>query len=336
MAHKVHSLFKDASILITGGTGSLGRKLVERFISDFSLEPHRLVVFSRDEAKQYQMKKSLKDKVRRGLLEFKIGDIRNSDSVLDALRGVDIVINAAALKQVPSCEYYPMEAVQTNIVGASNIVNAIANHNPAVEIVVGLSTDKACKPVNTMGMTKAVQERIFIEGNLKAPQTKFICTRYGNVISSRGSVVPLFQEQVEAGKPFTITSMDMTRFLMSLDNAVDTIFDAIVEAKRGETFVPKVRSAKVVDIAKAVAMGHKSWNGHHLVELVGIRPGEKVHEVLVSEEECGRTEISGAYYVIKPALPELREDLKWGLLKEVSSEDCLMKLEEIRSMLRWT
>src|SRR5208283_3305 len=186
------------------------------------------------------------------LLEFRIGDVRDFHSVATALQGVDIVFNTAALKQVPSCEYFPYEAVQTNILGPENIVRAIQEQCLPIETVIGISTDKACKPVNVMGMTKAIQERVFIAANITVPWTRFICVRYGNVLASRGSVIPLFHEQIKNGGPVTITTEDMTRFLLPLERAVDTILAAIESADPGETFVPKVPAARIVDVAKAL------------------------------------------------------------------------------------
>ena len=202
-------------ILVTGGTGSLGRALIKRLLGGEMGMPARIVVFSRDEAKQYEMRVEWKQRQHatediaydnfEGLLEFRIGDIRDYSSVLEVVRGIDVVFNAAALKQVPSCEYFPYEAVLTNVVGAHNLTRAIKENQTPVELVVGISPDKACKPINVMGMTKAIQERIFIEANLGAPDTSFIWVRYGNVMASRGSVVPLFKEQICHGGPVTIT-----------------------------------------------------------------------------------------------------------------------------------
>jgi UDP-glucose 4-epimerase len=241
------------------------------------------------------------------------------------------VFNAAALKQVPSCEYFPFEAVQTNIIGAQNIVQAIRDTDSKVETVVGISTDKACKPINVMGMTKALQERILLEANRELPQTRFMCVRYGNVIASRGSIVPLFVEQAKAGQIMTVTMPEMTRFLLSLDRAVDTVFAAISTGNRGETFVPKVPSANIVDLAKAIA-------GRDDVEIrfTGIRPGEKIHEIMVSEEECFRTVERGDYYVIMPVLPELRESVKieqQALDGEYSSKDDNLAIPDLRELL---
>jgi UDP-glucose 4-epimerase len=243
-------LFENKIVVITGGTGSLGKVLTHRLLTGSAGTPKKIIIFSRDEAKQhfmrveYQHKKKVTDEVIYNnfeqLLEFRIGDVRDYHSVCSVLKNADIVINAAALKQVPSCEYFPFEAVQTNINGAENIVRVIRENNLPIETVVGVSTDKACKPVNVMGMTKAIQERVFIAANLTVPGTRFICVRYGNVLASRGSVIPLFHEQIKNGGPVTITTMDMTRFLLPLERAVDTIFAAMETAAPGETFVPRV------------------------------------------------------------------------------------------------
>ena len=300
-------------ILVTGGTGSLGKLLVRRLLGGEMGEPERIVVFSRDEAKQHEMRldylhrRVSTDEVvyanfqRR--LAFRIGDVRDPAAVTSALREVDVVFNAAALKQVPTCEYFPFEAVQTNIAGPENIVRTIEQQDLPVELVVGISTDKACKPVNVMGMTKALQERVFIQANMRAPRTRFVCVRYGNVLASRGSVIPLFFDQIRTGGPVTITTPEMTRFLLSLNDSVDLIFAALMEARPGETYVPRVPSARVVDIASAM-IGDR----HIRTEIVGIRPGEKVHEVLVSEEEAPRTIERGDYFAIQPMLPELATD----------------------------
>ena len=327
-------------IVITGGTGSLGQVLIRRLLSGEMGQPSKIIVFSRDEAKQHNMrveymqKKAVTDEVIyrnfQQLLEFRIGDVRDFHSVSSCLRNVDVVFNAAALKQVPTCEYFPFEAVQTNIEGSQNIVRAIRELNLPVEMVVGISTDKACKPVNVMGMTKAIQERLFIRANLDCPNTRFICVRYGNVLASRGSVIPLFHEQIRQGGPITITTNDMTRFLLSLDQAVDTIFAAIKDGYRGETYIPNVPSAKMTDLAK-VMIGDRPIK----TEITGIRPGEKTHEILVSEEEAYRTIPRNGYYVILPILPELRRNDAENnyLSKEYSSADYLMSEQDLQSLL---
>lgn len=329
------------SIVVTGGTGSLGKVLVRRLLSGEIGLPKQITVFSRDEAKQHSMRlafqhlRTATDEVIyhnfEQLLQFHIGDVRDLHSVSTVLRDADVVFNAAALKQVPSCEYFPFEAVQTNIIGAENIIRVVREHRLPVETVVGISTDKACKPVNVMGMTKAVQERLFVRANLDCDSARFICVRYGNVLSSRGSVLPLFHEQIRRGGPVTITTTDMTRFLLSLEQAVDTIFAAVREARRGETYIPRVPSARVTDVA-AVLVGDQP------VETIvtGIRPGEKVHEILVSEEEAHRTVERGSYYVIQPMLPELRstEQAKGALDKEYSSADNVMNKAQVAELLK--
>ena len=299
-------------ILVTGGTGSLGQVVVRRLLTGEMGRPAKVTVFSRDEAKQHYMRlsylhrKAATDEIIyrnfQELLSFRIGDVRDPAAVLRAVREADVVIHAAALKQVPTCEYFPFEAVQTNIIGPHNVVRAIAENDTPVEVVAGISTDKACKPINVMGMTKAVQERIFIEANMDCPRTRFVCVRYGNVIASRGSVVPLFLDQIASGGPVTVTLKEMTRFLLSLDRAVDTVFAAIQSALPGETYVPRVPAARVLDIAEALIDGRDIP-----ITYTGIRPGEKIHEIMVSEEECYRTIERGDYYVIRPMLPELRQ-----------------------------
>lgn len=328
-------------ILVTGGTGSLGQTLVKRILTGEAGRPAQITVFSRDEAKQHYMRleflhrEAATDDViyqnSKDLLNFRIGDVRDYPALVASMREADIVFNAAALKQVPSCEYFPMEAVQTNIIGAANIVRAVRENDLPVERVIGISTDKACKPINVMGMTKAVQERVLIEANRDCPNVKFNCVRYGNVIASRGSIVPLFVDQVKNDQPITITLPEMTRFLLSLDRAVDTVFEAVKTTGRGETFVPKVACAKITDVA-TVLMGDKKLP----IVYTGIRPGEKVHEIMVSEEECFRTVERGDYYVILPVLPELRGDGDFvqALETEYSSKDNNLSVDKLRELLR--
>jgi FlaA1/EpsC-like NDP-sugar epimerase len=328
-------------ILITGGTGSLGKVLVRRLLSGEMGVPRKVIILSRDESKQHSMrveymrKASPTDEVIyenfRNLLEFRIGDVRDYHSLASVLTEVDIVFNAAALKQVPTCEYFPYQAVLTNILGPENIVRAIEELRPPVETVVGISTDKACKPVNVMGMTKAIQERVFIKANLRCPETRFVCVRYGNVLASRGSVVPLFHEQIKNGGPVTITTPDMTRFLLSLDEAVDTVFAAMREGRRGETYIPRVPSARVTDVA-AVLIGDRKIE----TQITGIRPGEKVHEILVSEEECHRTVERGRYYAIESILPEIRESVRLvpALAGEYSSATDVMDRAALTALMQ--
>ncbi len=328
-------------VLVTGGTGSLGRALVRRLWTGEMGHPEKVTIFSRDETKQHYMRlryaqkqvatEEIIYKGSQGRLAFKIGDVRDYASVASAVREVDVIFNAAALKQVPTCEYFPSEAVATNVLGPRNIVRAIRETGAKVETVVGISTDKACKPINVMGMTKAIQERIFLVANLECPQTRFICVRYGNVLNSRGSVVPLFQDQIKHGGPVTITLKEMTRFLLTLDQAVDTIFAAVRHALPGESYVPKVPSARMIDLARMLIGKAKVP-----ITYTGIRPGEKIHEILVSEEECHRTIERDGYFVIEPILPELRRaDIENpALTDEYSSSDALLHGEELEKVVR--
>jgi UDP-glucose 4-epimerase len=298
------------------------------------------VIFSRDEAKQHFMRvaystvKSPTDEVIydnfRRLLTFRIGDVRDYASLCGALRDTDIVINAAALKQVPSCEYFVNEACLTNVTGAGNIVRAIEENRLPVETVVGVTTDKACLPVNAMGMTKALQERMFIAGNIPCPDTRFICARYGNVLASRGSVIPLFHEQIAAGGPVTITTPDMTRFLLPLSYAVTTIATAIKLGYPGETFIPKIPAALITDVAKAL-IGDRSVE----TTIIGIRPGEKIHELMISPEEGFRAYDRGDFYAIAPMLPELqRKESAPPRGSAYGSNDSVMTYEETEALLR--
>ena len=335
------SPLKDKRILVTGGTGSLGKVLLKRLLSGEMGIPGKILIFSRDEAKQwalrmeYQQRRAATEEIiyrnAEDLLEFHIGDVRDYHSVSAVLQGVDVVFNTAALKQVPACEYFPYQAVMTNVVGAENIVRAIQEFHLPVETVVGISTDKACKPVNVMGMTKALQERVFIQANLRCPGTRFVCVRYGNVLASRGSVIPLFHEQIRNGGPVTITTPEMTRFLLNLDRAVDVIFAAVTDGQRGETYIPRVPAARMIDIAK-VLIGDRDVK----IDIIGIRPGEKIHEILVSEEKCSRTVDRGEHYAILPVLPELRqlEPYEVALTGEYSSADDVTDLKGVEEMLR--
>lgn len=333
-------MFQGKTILVTGGTGSMGKTFVKRVLSGEHGIPKKVIVFSRDEGKQHYMRLDyLHKKVStdetvynnfKNVLEFRIGDVRDYPSVCSAMRGVDIVINAAALKQVPACEYFPYQAVLTNIIGAENIVRAINENNLPVETVVGISTDKAAKPVNVMGMTKAIQERIFTTANVLNSKTRFMCVRYGNVLASRGSVIPLFHEQIRQGGPVTLTVLNMTRFLLSLDQAVDTVFAVIKDGKAGETFVPRAPSATVENIAKALIGSRKIET-----KITGIRPGEKMHEIMISEEEIHHAHKMGDWYAIRSMLPEINSEgqTKSILSKEYSSDDEVLDLEGTITLL---
>jgi FlaA1/EpsC-like NDP-sugar epimerase len=307
-------IFEGKCVLLTGGTGSLGKIMTKTLLSGAWGVPRKIIVLSRDEAKQHFMRldyealnkaspgsgeNALFNNFKR-LLEFRIGDVRDFAAVCGAVRDTDIVINAAALKQVPACEYFPYEAVQTNIVGAQNVIRAVLEVGQHIGAVVGVSTDKACKPVNVMGMSKAMQERLFIAANLQSKGTKFVCVRYGNVLASRGSVIPLFHAQIEAGRNLTVTTAEMTRFLMPLSRAVHTVCTAIAHAHRGETIIPIAPAARMMDLARAL-IGNRPLK----IDMVGIRPGEKLYEALISEEEAVRSRKLGDYYAIAPMLPEL-------------------------------
>ena len=328
-------------VLVTGGTGSLGQAMVRRLLGGEMGRPAQVVVFSRDEAKQHYMRLSYMKREAstdeviyrnyQELLSFRIGDMRDYSSVVQATMEADVVIHAAALKQVPTCEYFPSQAVHTNVGGVQNLVRAIRESQNSVEVVVGISTDKACKPINVMGMTKALMERHLVEANLHRPETRFVCVRYGNVIASRGSVVPLFLHQIAQGGPVTVTLAEMTRFLLGLDQAVDTVFGAIRASLPGETYIPTIPAVRVVDVAQ-VLIGDRKIG----IEYMGIRPGEKIHEIMISEEECYRTIRRDDYYVIRPMLPELSADTEEGpaLTAEYSSSDLTMDSVGVRELLR--
>ena len=334
-------LFEGKTVLVTGGTGSLGKVLVRRILSGEQGTPRKVIVFSRDEAKQHEMRLSYLSRsvttdevIYRNFmqtLEFRIGDVRDYPAVCSAVRDADIVVNAAALKQVPSCEYFPVEAMLTNCQGATNIVRAIGENRYPVETVVAVSTDKACKPVNVMGISKALQERIFVAANILNSRTRFIGVRYGNVLASRGSVIPLFHAQIAAGGPVTITAPEMTRFLLSLDRAVDTIFAALGNARPGEIFVPIVPSATVENIARALI-------GDAPIEtrVIGVRPGEKLHEIMISEEEIHHCVRRGDWYAIRSMLPELSGETTEApeLQREYSSADQPMDFPATVDLLR--
>jgi len=335
-------IFEDKKILVTGGTGSMGKTFVRRVLSGELGTPKKVIVFSRDEAKQHNMRMSYLHKLVAtdeviyrnfmSVLEFRIGDIRSYADVCSAIKTADIVVNAAALKQVPACEYFPTQAVLTNCMGASNIVRAIRENSYPVDTVIAISTDKACKPVNVMGMTKSLQERIFTAANVLNPETRFICVRYGNVLASRGSVIPLFHEQIRSGGPVTVTVPEMTRFLLSLNQAVDTVFTALRKARPGETFVPRAPSATMLNIAQAL-VGDRDIE----IKITGIRPGEKMHEIMVSEEEAHHCVARRDHYAILSMLPELSDPQKSEpnvLSKEFSSEDTVLSFDQTIALLK--
>ena len=279
-------MFKDKVLLITGGTGSFGNAVLKRFLDT---EVKEIRIFSRDEKKQEEMRISLGNPK----LKFYIGDVRNYDSILQSMKGVDYVFHAAALKQVPSCEFYPMEAVRTNVLGTQNVLDAATASG--VERLVVLSTDKAVYPINAMGISKAMAEKLMIAKSRTQNSTETIlcATRYGNVMASRGSVIPLFISQIKAGKPLTITDPEMTRFLMSLEDSVDLVEYAFEHADQGDLFVQKAPASTVADLAQALKELFKSSVP---INIIGTRHGEKLFESLISREEMANAEDMGSYF----------------------------------------
>jgi UDP-N-acetylglucosamine 4,6-dehydratase len=319
---------EGASLLITGGTGSFGRAFLSRVLTEHS--PARVVVFSRDELKQYEMKQQLGEDDR---VRFFLGDIRDRDRLNMALRGVDHVVHAAALKQVDTAEYNPMEYVKTNILGSENVIQA--SLEAGVKKVVALSTDKASSPVNLYGATKLTADKLFISSNhyAVAGGTRFAVVRYGNVMGSRGSVIPLFRRLAAAGDPLPITDRRMTRFWITLPQAVDFVIDSFRDMSGGELYVPRIPSMRVVDLAEAIAPGAAT------VE-IGIRPGEKLHEEMISSEDARRTVRRPDRYVVQPTLAI------WGGFHEAAGEPVLdgfsyssdandqwLDVDELRAML---
>lgn len=288
---EVANFLKRKTILVTGGTGSFGEYLVRELVK---FEPKKIIIFSRDEWKQFKLKRELSEHEK--YLEFIIGDIRNYDSILRATRGIDIIYHAAAMKHVPISEENPMETVLTNIVGAYNLKEAAIINN--VPKVIAISTDKAVRSVNVMGMTKAIQERILLSDN-QTSNTKFVVVRFGNVLGSRGSVIPLFYDQLKKKKPITLTDKRMTRFLITLDDAIELIFTATLEGKGREIFVKKMPVCKIVDLAKAM-IEELANNLNYPIELIGPRIGEQLYESLVSEDEMQRSKETAQYFVIYP------------------------------------
>lgn len=281
-------IFNNKVYLVTGGTGSFGSTMIKDLLKKNSIKEIR--VFSRDENKQEKLRVELNSKK----LKFIIGDIRDYNSVKKALEGVDYVFHAAALKQVPSCEFFPMEAVQTNIIGTRNVIEACKYNK--VKKTIFLSTDKAVYPVNSMGMTKALMEKVILS-YAKDKNVNFCITRYGNVMGSRGSVIPLFINQIKKNKSLTITDLNMSRFLMSLTETVNLVYEALMNGRNGDIFVQKSPSATIENIAKSLI---KIFNKKNKFKVIGIRHGEKLHEVLISREEMLRTIIKKNHFIIKP------------------------------------
>lgn len=320
--------WKGQSVLVTGGTGSFGRKFVEVMLSEH--QPEKVIVFSRDELKQHEMREAGMNDPR---LRYFIGDVRDLLRMRRAMEGIDVVVHAAALKQVPAAEYNPIEAIMTNIMGARNVIEAALDNK--VKRVMAMSTDKAVNPINLYGATKLAAEKLTVQSNAYAggKTTRFSCVRYGNVVGSRGSVIPVFQRQREDGH-ITITDERMTRFWLSIDQGVRFTIRCIEQMQGGEVFVPKIPSTRVVDVAKAIAPDAE-------VELIGIRPGEKMHEVLVSEDESRHTVELDDMYVVEPpgALwfgHEWREKgkpLPEGFSYSSQSNPQTLTVEEIRELV---
>lgn len=285
----MESLLEGKSILVTGGTGSFGKKFI-RYVLD-NHNPRRVIVLSRDELKQFEMEKDFND----GRMRFFIGDVRDKNRLYRAFSGVDYVVHAAALKQVPACEYNPFEAIKTNVLGAQNIIEA--SIDCGVKRVIALSTDKAANPINLYGATKLCSDKLFISGNAYAgnKDTRFGVVRYGNVVGSRGSVIPLFKKQRETGV-ITITDPRMTRFWITLEHSAQFVLNCLVNMHGGEIFVPKIPSMKVTDLAEAIAPGCRQ-------EFTGIRPGEKLHEVMIPEDDARNAIEMDRFFVLKPQFP---------------------------------
>ena len=289
-------MFKNKTLLITGGTGSFGNAVLNKFIDSNITE---IRFFSRDEKKQDDMRR----KFQNDKIKYFIGDVRDESSIDQAMKGVDFVFHAAALKQVPSCEFYPMEAVKTNIIGTENMLNSAIKNN--VEKVICLSTDKAVYPINAMGVSKSLMEKIFVAKSRVSSKIKIIGTRYGNVMASRGSVIPLFYDQIKDNKPITITDPKMTRFMMSLDNAVELVLYAFQNGNTGDIFVQKAPSTTIGELAETMKT---IYNSNTKIKNIGIRHGEKIHETLLSQEERIVSEDLGDYFRIPADNRDLNYD----------------------------
>ena len=314
---------RGSRILITGGTGSFGNRVARHLAAQ---DPARIIVYSRDEKKQWEMRQTFPD------YDFLIGDVRDERRLREAMRGVDIVFHAAALKQVPSCEQYPVEALRTNSLGSNNVCEAAIA--AGVQVVVALSTDKAVKPVNAMGMSKAMMEKIVVSKNLGQTDTRFCCVRYGNVMGSRGSVIPLFRKQIDAGAPVTLTVPHMTRFLMTLDQSVDLVVHAMTNARGGEIFVRKAPAATVVDLARGMIEKYAAGRDVPIRE-IGIRPGEKIDEVLVNEYEIRRATETEDYFTIHPEyrIPDVECRYEYGYEYSSANTTRLRTPAEIGALL---
>lgn len=321
MTESHRGVLTDKKVLVTGGTGSFGNFIVHRLLTEGVREVR---VFSRDEKKQYDMNVFYSGRPQ---LTFSIGDVRDTEAVLEAAQGVDFVFHASALKHVSKCETHPEEAIKTNVLGAENVVRAALE--VGAKACVAISTDKAVKPVNVMGMTKALMERVILAGNLsrKNRGTRFSCVRYGNVLRSRGSVIPFFRRQLKLGKRLTITDPRMNRFLLTLNDAIDLVLYAASASGGGDIFVRKAPAARIVDVARALS---EEAGRDFAYDEIGILPGEKLDEILVSEEELPRSEDQGDYYRVHPWWSSVRPR---ALESEFSSGDYLVELPALKQMI---
>ena len=329
------SVLDNKSILITGGTGSFGHQMI---IELMQFKPKLIRIFSRDEDKQHNLKQELLESPILDKIQFVIGDVRDYERMYSVTKDMDIIFHAAALKQVPSVEAHPYEAVKTNIIGAYNVVTAAVARK--VSKVIAVSTDKAVKPVNAMGMTKALQEKLILSDEITKDKTTFCCVRYGNVLGSRGSVIPLWDKRLEQNKPLPITHPDMTRFVLTLSQAIDLVFYSLKNGKGGEIFVKKAPATKMVNLARAYAE-LKTGKKNYPLEYIGIRAGEKIDEVLVSEEEMRRVSEKKDHFVIKRESLIDKNFLKKStkLTEYGSGTITSLNIEELKSLmkkLKWT
>lgn len=301
---------KGATILITGGTGSFGNRVATHLLR---YRPAEIRIYSRDEKKQWEMQRAFPQ------LRYIIGDVRDPDRINEAMKGVDFVFHAAALKQVPSCETYPLEAVKTNVLGSKNACEAaVAN---GVKTFVALSTDKAVKPVNAMGISKAMMEKIVCSMNQMPSKTIFCCVRYGNVMGSRGSVIPVFRKQIDEDVPLTLTVPEMTRFLLTLDQSVGLVLHAMTHAEGGEIFVRKAPACTAEALAQAMCIKYSKRGAKHPITITGIRPGEKIHEVLVNEYEIRRSAETKDFFGIYPEYRSPQVTVRRNMGEEYTSEN---------------
>ncbi len=321
-------MFKNKTLLITGGTGSFGNAVLKRFLQSDIKE---IRIFSRDEKKQDDMRRLYKSKK----IKFFIGDVRDPLSIERAMTNTDYIFHAAALKQVPSCEFFPIEAVKTNIMGTENVINSAINNN--VEKIICLSTDKAVYPINAMGISKAMMEKVFVAKSRNSGKTKIIGTRYGNVMGSRGSVIPLFIEQIKTGKPITMTDPKMTRFMMTLDDAVELVLHAFKNGNQGDLFVQKSPAATVSVLAKALI---ELYGSESTIKEIGIRHGEKMYETLVTREEMIKAEDQENYFKISPDVRDLNYDqyfskgnVKASINEYNSNNTNLLSVDEMKKLL---